>query len=620
MSKNGLTSVIAEIKRGLPFNEYFRECYPRHYKGKLSHSPSREDKNPSFQVEKDHGYDHGGDTHENGSKRWDVILLHQTRYGVDFKTAVMQLAERCGISIPEKGQQQRKIIATYPYQDESGKLLYEVVRYRPKDFRQRRPDPDKPGSWIWSLKDTRRVLYHLPQILESESIWLCEGEKDADALSELGFCGTTAPQGAGKWAKLCEDWKIQEPLRGKHVAVIPDNDAPGRDHAKEVAESLRGVAASVKVLYLPGLAEKQDVSDFIQIHGENAREKLLEILQATPEYRAELTGIELISCKALLEMEMPELIWVVYNLIAQGFGFLVGKPKSGKSLLVLAIALAVALGRRALDHFTTHQGTVLYLALEDNRRRMRSRLQLMLNGLAPPENLLIACGWKSFDKGGVTDLQRFLELHPATNLVIIDTWAKFRGRKGRSDDVYNSEYSDLGELQSLANLYQTTILLVHHSRKEASDDPLDSILGSTALSGAADFVLIMQRKTRTEMDAVLHVTGRDVPDAQYALQFNREEGQWLYLGSPGDLISTAERRQIREVLHQAGKPLGPSEIAQKCGKAKSTVHQTLGKMLDAGDVERSVQRGKYLLPPEDELYGHSTQGSDYEQDAFLDHP
>ena len=122
----------------------------------------------------------------------------------------------------------RKIAATYAYRDENGGLLYQAVRYVPKDFRQRRPD--ESGGWIWNLSETRRVLYNLPAVVRNVNsgggVLIVEGEKDADALNALGFCATCNVGGAGKW-----DQAYTDVLRGASAIILPDNDKPGRDHA-----------------------------------------------------------------------------------------------------------------------------------------------------------------------------------------------------------------------------------------------------------------------------------------------------------------------------------------------------------------------------------------------------
>jgi hypothetical protein len=181
-------------------------------------------------------------------------------------------AEDCQIKA-KKG----KIVKTYDYTDEAGTLLFQVVRLEPKAFRQRRPD-GKGGS-IWSLKGVRRVLYRLPELVKadpSQPVFVVEGEKDADTLAGLGWVATTNPMGAGKWRP-----EYSEALRGRHVIILPDNDEPGRQHAEKVAKALKGVSASVLIINLPGLPEKGDVSDWLQVPG-NDKDKLLALIDATP--------------------------------------------------------------------------------------------------------------------------------------------------------------------------------------------------------------------------------------------------------------------------------------------------------------------------------------------------
>jgi len=184
---------------------------------------------------------------------------------------------------PEKVSEQRepkqneiqRIVATYSYCDSAGNLRYEVVRYEPKSFRQRRPDPDNPGKWIWSLDKSERILYNLPEVLLSETIFLTEGEKDADNLSALGFVATTHPCGAGQWLPA-----YAENLRAKHIVICPDDDKDGREWVKAVIESLRDKALSIKLLKFP----TKDVSDFIEscFTPETARTEIDKLIASTP--------------------------------------------------------------------------------------------------------------------------------------------------------------------------------------------------------------------------------------------------------------------------------------------------------------------------------------------------
>ncbi len=170
----------------------------------------------------------------------------------------------------------RKIVATYPYHDADGTLLFEVVRYSPKAFVQRRPDGN--GGYVYSIKAIKRVLYRLPEVLAAkergERIYVVEGEKDAESLRALGLVATTNPGGAGKWRP-----EFSEILRGAHVVIIPDRDEVGRRHAEAVAKSLGGKAASVKVVELPS---GKDVTDWLALG--YTREDLEALVEQVPAW------------------------------------------------------------------------------------------------------------------------------------------------------------------------------------------------------------------------------------------------------------------------------------------------------------------------------------------------
>jgi hypothetical protein len=151
------------------------------------------------------------------------------------------------------------IVATYDYRNEQGALLFQVVRRPGHKFVQRRPDGT--GGWTWKLTGIRRVLYKLPELLAARAdnfVFVAEGEKDVDNLRNHLLTATCNPGGAGKWRD-----EYSEFLRDRHVVLLPDNDQAGRDHAQDVARRLHGIAASVRVLELPGLPEKGDVSDWL---------------------------------------------------------------------------------------------------------------------------------------------------------------------------------------------------------------------------------------------------------------------------------------------------------------------------------------------------------------------
>lgn len=172
-----------------------------------------------------------------------------------------------------------KVVAHYDYHGAGGELLFQVLRYRPKTFRQRRPDG--AGGWIWDMAGVEKVPYHLPIVLQAVQagidVFVVEGEKDVHTLQELGIPATCNAGGAGKWLKqYCEQ------MKGARLVILPDNDGPGRDHAQDVARKFSGLAASVKVVELPELPSKGDVSDWIRA-GHTAAE-LQALVDAAPEW------------------------------------------------------------------------------------------------------------------------------------------------------------------------------------------------------------------------------------------------------------------------------------------------------------------------------------------------
>ena len=173
-----------------------------------------------------------------------------------------------------------KIVATYDYQDRDGKLLFEVVRFDPKDFRQRKPDATALDGWTWNTKGVQKILFRLPETLKAiasgKFIFVCEGEKDALAMVKHGFAATCNSGGAGKWQD-----SYSETLRGADVVIIPDRDEPGKAHAEIVATKLHGIAKSVRVAELPGENIK-DAADFFNAGGDV--QTVFEVVDRTPEW------------------------------------------------------------------------------------------------------------------------------------------------------------------------------------------------------------------------------------------------------------------------------------------------------------------------------------------------
>jgi hypothetical protein len=190
---------------------------------------------------------------------------------------LVKLATELEIELPKRGRGSLggPVVRWYDYRDEQGRLLFQVGRKEPKGFTQRCPEAN--GDWKYSLNGTRRVPYRLPELLANPDtiVYVVEGEKDVDRLLSLGLTATTNSEGAEKWRS-----EHSESLRARNVVILPDNDDAGRRHALVVSSALKGIAESVKIVELPGLPVKGDVSDWL--NAGHSREDLdREIAQAS---------------------------------------------------------------------------------------------------------------------------------------------------------------------------------------------------------------------------------------------------------------------------------------------------------------------------------------------------
>jgi hypothetical protein len=298
---------------------------------------------------------------------------------------------------------------------------------------------------------------------------------------------------------------------------------------------------------------------------------------------------ETVTAIDLMAADLPPVRWVVPGILPEGVTLLAGKPKLGKSWLALGLCVAVAAGGVALGTRKVERGDVLYLALEDNRRRLQKRLGKMLRAPAP-SGLEMATAWPKLDEGGVEALGAWLREHPEARLIAVDTLAKTRPRT-RGQNVYQEDYAALEELLPLAGEHGVAIVVIHHTRKMAAADPLDEISGSTGLTGGVDGVLVLKRD-RGKADAVLHVDGRDIEEpAEYALKWDAETAGWTIAGDAEEYRMSEERKAILGVLTESAEFLSPGEVADALDKPRNTIKQRLWRMAQDGQVEN--RNGRY---------------------------
>lgn len=302
---------------------------------------------------------------------------------------------------------------------------------------------------------------------------------------------------------------------------------------------------------------------------------------------------ETFSASELMKMELPEPTWLVSGLICEGVTLLVGKPKLGKSWLCLGLGISVASGGMTLGQIETEQREVLYISLEDNKRRLQSRIDMIMKPDEVIPNRLILCTeWQKADEGGIEQLQEWITNNPNCKLIIIDTWSKFRGQINSRIGAYADDYNAINPIKKLASDNNVAIILVHHTRKMSGADVFDEVSGSTGLTGAVDTTIILKRD-RGQADAVLHITGRDVEECEKALSFDKEYCQWKLIGDANKYKTSVLGLGIQELLKQTAKEMTPKEISTALNNTSlSYVKNTLNILLEKKLINRPT-RGKY---------------------------
>jgi putative DNA primase/helicase len=496
-------------------------------------------------------------------------------FGCNSSGPISRLAQRLGVPVDSGFDTKpgtKTIVATYDYTDETGKLLYQVVRYEPKDFRQRRPDGS--GGWLWSLKGVKPVLYHLPEVIKAVRdgvmIYIPEGEKDVDNLRSLGLVATCNPMGAGKWQD-----SYSEALRGADLIIIPDNDKPGHDHAAQVAKSCCGIAKRVRTLELPG-GNKSDVSDWFSVGG--TREQLEKLANEAPEWTTKALSDSNKFKLALLAdlMAEPEEIvsWLWdRSLPSGGLSLIAAKPKVGKSTLARNLALKVARGEPFLDRDTS-EGPVIYLALEEKRSEVAAHFTKMG---AKDESIFIHTG--SAPEEALAALEMAIRERKAV-LAIVDPLLRMVRLRDGND--YAEVTRALEPLLMLARESGCHILAVHHMGKSEREGG-DSILGSTALFAAVDTALIMKRRDSMRTLESIQRYGQDIE--RLALEFEPETGLTQAAGTIAELELKQTAAAICEILGDS--ELTEADIREKTGGNTGLVGKALRWLCTEGHVKRN---------------------------------
>jgi len=570
--------------------------------------PAHEDRNPSLSI-------------SLGDEGKPLLYCHA---GCSFEAIMSALSftntaiPKTAVSTNAQNGRERRIVATYDYLDEYGRLRFQKVRYEPKDFRIRRPQEE--SGWEWSLGDVQPVPYRLPDLLQSRRfvvVYLVEGEKDADRLASLGLIATCNFDGASKPGQKPK-WRpdlYNQFFDGRVVYILPDNDEPGQAHAVYIANSLASLAQSVKVVTLPDLRPGEDVSDWLDkghtkeeleraclltnawepigTHDSNSitPKETGEVRETAVKVENQIMSLQAISMADLLAKSFSPLIFLVHKLMALGhLVLLAGRPKSGKSWLVLQLAMCIDTGLPFLGQ-ETRQAKVLLIALEDGDRRVYQRAQLLK--WTPSKTARVAFNVANFDGPDGTPGPGLIQVEQAAanfDLIIIDTLiATLSGRANENDNVQMGVI--INTLARIAHETNTAIVLVHHTGKAYSEDVFNTLRGASSIRGGYDVGLLLERN-QGEKEAVLHAESRDVDVENMTLRQSANGIGWEYVGSSIEINKIrAGRKTLNAMLEldPEGNGLTVKEIAEHREVTEVAIYKQLNRLEADGYVTKLEQ-------------------------------
>ena len=469
----------------------------------------------------------------------------------------------------------RLIVKKYDYVDAGGELVFQVVRYAPKDFRQRRPGEN--GGWVWNLQGVELVPYRLPELIAASEVVIVEGERDVEALAALGVVATCKPQGSGKWPRELVPW-----FSGKDVLVLADNDDAGRKLAAATAAALAPVAQSVRWAdAFSELAPKADVSDFIEGGGDVTA--LLDGVRSMPAVEAGADAgfgdvfptIDADAIEAVFDADD-----FVENLLVAGqMSVLYGPSNSGKTFFASDLAMHVALGRRWRDRDVT-QCSVLYVAAEGSYG-IRNRVAAFRehHGVESLPMTVMPLAVNMFDSA--EDVERLVATVRAASeriggvgLVVLDTLARVMA--GGEENSASDMGLVIDHVDELARSAGVHVMLVHHSGKDSTR----GARGSSALRAA----------TATELE-VEALDGMSV--CRVTKQRDLEaDGEFGFALVQVQLGSNARGRVVTSCVVEArevGAAVDPERKKRPSGFNQRIVYAALVDTL----IERGVRRAVY---------------------------
>ena len=380
--------------------------------------------------------------------------------------------------------------------------------------------------------------------------------------------------------------KLRAYLKAEHVELDEDEIITVCPHCGDTA----GIMKDDTWLCMH-CCHKGDLLDYVLL--EHPRMTQLEAVRHIQRALGErIRELDAVNANTLMDMEFQPTGWLIEKLLGKGVYILAGASKIGKSWLVLWLADRVSKGEKVWD-FKTVQSEVLYVSLEDTAQRIQQRLSEVTGGEA--ERIWIATEAELLGKGFEQQLASFLGEHPGVGFVIIDTLQRIRQMKTEGYS-YGGDYEVMTALKGVADRFNITILVVHHTRKEESDDAFNMISGTNGLMGCADGAMVLRKPSRIGKAATLDVTGREVADLQLKLEFD-ETKHWQFIeygrGEPrddADKLFSAVQQLVAECREWRGTPTELVSALSPTLPADTKPH-SLTRRLNAGTQTLAQQYG-----------------------------
>ena len=375
-------------------------------------------------------------------------------------------------------------------------------------------------------------------------------------------------------------------LKAAHVEVSED----GATTVCPICGDVAGLMKDDTWLCLQ-CGRRGDLLDYVLCgHLRTTETEAVRIIRRTLGER--ITELDVVNANELMDMEFQPTGWLIEKLLGKGVYILAGASKIGKSWLVLWLADRVSKGEPVWD-FKTQQSGVLYVSLEDTAQRIQRRLSEVTGGEA--DGVWIATEAELLGSGFEQQLANFLAVHPGVGFVIIDTLQRIRQMRSEKYS-YAGDYEVMTALKAIADRFNITILVVHHTRKEESEDAFNMISGTNGLMGCADGAMVLQKQSRLSRSATLDVTGREVADLQLRLEFdNSKHWQFIEYGreeprDDADRLLKAVQQLVSECREWHGTPTELVDVLAPVLPADTKPH-ALTRRLNANTRTLAQQYG-----------------------------